>query len=420
MTKTLDKILQYIKNNKARFHMPGHNGLDFAQINNAFDVTELPGLDNLLSSSDCILESEKFIAQSYGKNFSLLLTQGSTTAMQISIVFSIFQGYKIAAIGSMHTSFYNTIRVQNASYDSFESIEEFNEKNKTSHEKYAIYITSPDYFGCVKKTDDIYKKNKDILIVDSAHGAHFPFSTLLPSLDMPNVDILFVSLHKTMPAKTGASCMFAKSEEIYLALKYFRSMIHSTSPSYLVLASIDYAVDDFQKNGENYYKKIFNEVNKYNGDFGKFKQVKSDDISRLVLQAKGYDAYDVLEQLHEKGIDIEMAYLDKIVLILTPYNIDKLDLFYKELQNVILKQLTIKEINHTAKEGLKKADKCAIEFVDLNDAKGRVSASEISIYPPSIPIVFYNEIIDEESLEVLKANKDHLSGLVNNKVPVLK
>ena len=222
-----------------------------------------------------------------------------------------------------------------------------------------------------------------------------------------------------MPANTGASALFTQDENIYLNLKYYRSMIHSTSPNYMTMASIDCARDDFEKNGELYYAKIKQVVDSYNGQIGGFNILNTDDFSRLVLQSDGVDANEILEQLHDKGIDIEMAYLDKLVLILTPYNIDKLNKLEKALKQTNKTKLEKKEFSKPLVKA-KEIKSYKIDFVDLEKSLGYVCACEIGIYPPSIPVVHSYEIIEEESLKVLIANKDHLFGLVNGKVAVLK
>ena len=419
MRPLYDKLLSHISKSNARFHMPGHNGNNLFCIDNKLDLTELKDLDNLLSSSSCIYESEKYLAKAYSSNYSLMLTQGSTSAMQISMCYSINQGYEIVSIGEMHSSFYNSIRLFGGEMISFSSIEEFNLNRKNIKKKCAIFITSPNYFGQTKEVEKIQKDKEDILVLDAAHGAHFVYSKLLPQLPYENVDIFFVSFHKTMPAITGASALFTQDENIYLNLKYYRSMIHSTSPNYMTMASIDCARDDFEKNGELYYAKIKQVVDSYNGQIGGFNILNKDDFSRLVLQSDGVDANDILEQLHDKGIDIEMAYLDKLVLILTPYNIDKLNKLEKALEQTNKTKLEKKEFNKPLVKA-KEIKSYKIDFVDLEKSLGYVCACEIGIYPPSIPVVHSYEIIEEESLKVLIANKDHLFGLVNGKVAVLK
>ena len=419
MRPLYDKLLSHISKSNSRFHMPGHNGNNLFCIDNKLDLTELKDLDNLLSSSSCIYESEKYLAKTYCSNYSLMLTQGSTSAMQISMCYSISQGYEIVSIGEMHSSFYNSIRLFSGEMISFSSIEEFNLNRKNIKKKCAIFITSPNYFGQIKEVEKIQKDKEDIIVLDAAHGAHFVYSKLLPQLPYENVDIFFVSFHKTMPANTGASALFTQDENIYLNLKYYRSMIHSTSPNYMTMASIDCARDDFEKNGELYYAKIKQVVDSYNGQIGGFNILNTDDFSRLVLQSDGVDANEILEQLHDKGIDIEMAYLDKLVLILTPYNIDKLNKLEKALEQTNKTKLEKKEFNkHLVKA--KEIKSYKIDFVDLEKSLGYVCACEIGIYPPSIPVVHSYEIIEEESLKVLIANKDHLFGLVNGKVAVLK
>lgn len=400
--------------------MPGHNGkLNFASMN--IDVTELPNLDNMLSSEGIILEAENELAKVYKKRYALFSTSGSTNFMFVSLALAKNDNLKVIAFSDMHVSFYNAIKILNMSYETVEGFDELKDKLEKSQSKCAIFTTSPNYFGQIKDLNmmrNLAHLNNSILVVDSAHGAHFAYSDILPNCASNFADITFYSMHKTMPTLTGGAVLVVDDERLYNLAKYFRSKLHSTSPNYMVMASMDYARDEFLKIASSSYLKIKQKIESFNGEIAGFKIIQNDDFTRLVLKMEGCDAYDVLKQLSKMGIDIEMAYLDMLVLIITPYNYADLDMLEDYLKKVEPKQLKIKKVDTKAKKKVVK--NAVIDFMDIDKAEGCVAASEVGIYPPSVPIVKEMEIIDKSIIEILLTNKEHLFGLVNGKIAVLK
>ena len=97
----------------------------------------------------------------------------------------------------------------------------------------------------------------------------------------------------------------------------------------------------------------------------------------------------------------------------------KLKDFEKALESIELKTLVRNEINEGEKSSLDITNLTA-DFVELDEAIGLIANADIGIYPPSVPVIRYGTKITEGNIKILKANKEHLFGLVNNKVPVLK
>ena len=415
-TPLYSKISAY-KN--VRFHMPGHSGKElFAFKENALDITEIEGMDNLLAASGVIKEAEDLIAKAYGCKHSIMVTAGSTICMQMSAYAIKQMGIEAIAIGDMHSSFYNSMRLFDIPYIQVENVQKCLDVLQKNQKQVAIFVTSPDYFGKVCNLDELNsKKGTNLLIVDAAHGAHFAFSSVLPKY--PQGDIVFSSMHKTMPVHTGGAIININDDYLYELMLLNLTRMHSTSPSYITLASMDMARAYMEENGEKEYSKIKSIVESYNGRFAGFDIIKTDDISRLVLQKKGIDCYKVLKDLSKLGFEAEMAYEDKIVFILTPFNVDSLATLEKALKSVDLELLKGNSVAVSAKAkeniaGLVPA------FVELDDACGYVANADLCIYPPSTPIVRYGEKIGKEDINILKGHLGHILGLVNNKVPVLK
>ena len=114
-----------------------------------------------------------------------------------------------------------------------------------------------------------------------------------------------------------------------------------------------------------------------------------------------------------------MAYENKLVLILTPFNIDKLDELEKAINNLSFEKRVFEHID-CEKTNIELNENLKPDFVEIDDAEGLICNAEISIYPPSQPIISYGKKITKEDINILKAHLVHVLGLVNNKVPVLK
>ena len=399
--------------------MPGHSGKDFYDFKeNALDITEIEGTDNLLAATGVIKEAENLIASAYGYKHSIMVTQGSTTCMQMSAYTIKQMGLNVLAVGDMHSSFYNAMHIFNIPYETVENVAKCIDVLQKNAKQVAIFVTSPNYFGQVKDLSLINEnKGNSLLIVDAAHGAHFPFSGILPKY--PQGDIVFSSMHKTMPVHNGGAIVNINDDYLYNLMLLNLTKIHSTSPSYITLASMDMARAYFEENGDKDYKAIKDKIESFDGKFAGFDIVKSDDISRLVLKKAGVDCYKVLKKLSLLGFEAEMAYEDEIVFIVTPFNYMELDRLKDALSQVglePLKSLVIK----ASKKDKEPIDGLKPDFVEIDKAEGLIANADICIYPPSTPIVRLGEKITREDINILNAHLGHILGLVNNKVPVLK
>lgn len=412
------KLLKHAREDRISFHMPGHSG--YACLDSKMDITEIEGFDNLLSSSSVILKSEKNAAKLYGKDYAIYSTQGSTLLMHVALNVVKNEGYSVISLGEMHLSFYNALSLFDIPYKEAKSIEDLINKCAVTKSKVAIFTTSPDYFGNnkdLKKLREIANLFKALLVVDSAHGAHFALSPLLPNVASDYADIAFYSLHKTMAVLTGGSVMVLNNEELYDLAKFYRAKLHSTSPSYLILNSLDIAVGEAYKDVD-IYERIKEEIDSFDGQIAGFKIVKNDDFTRLVLKREGVNCHRLLKDLSRVGIDCEMAYKDMLVLIITPFNYFKL----YELENALKKLPLYPYQEKSINTNIVRLDTSlkAVEFLKIEDAEGRLSANEIGIYPPGTPIVGEKDLIDKSIIKLILANKANLFGLVNGKIAVLK
>lgn len=419
MNTPLYNAINNYKDKKVRFHMPSHGGCGEGLLfqSSAFDITELDFSDNLLCSDGVILQAEELMAKVYGAKRSLLLTQGTTCGLQIAVGVCASFGNKVAVLGEMHKSFWNAAKLFKLTvyvYQDATSLKQGVEENRFA----GVFATSPNYLGQVSNLDEIYnlaKKNNAVFVVDAAHGAHFPYSSILP--DNAKCDLLLTSMHKTMTVYGGGALVNIFNDNLVEISEYYRSLLHSTSPNYLIMASMDFAREDYSLNGEKDYLQIKELINKHT-QVGEFKLLDNEDFSRAVFTKQGYDLSETAKILQDKGIYIEGVIEDKLIFILNKNNIQHFEFAISELEQIKPNKI-LKEIPFVKKNRVVQAVE-AVEFVRVEDCLNRISAGEICVYPPAVPIVYCGQIIDNNIYEYLKENKSKLFGLASGKVVVLK
>ena len=375
--------------------MPSHGGVSdlpsdeglFASA--PFDVTELSFSDNLSCSAGVILEAESLAAKAYGADRTLFFTAGATDALRTALL--CVRDKRIAFLGDMHKSFHAAKRLFSLHVTDISSIEEIE-----SGAFDVLCLTSPDYFGRVKDIFTIAEKCRAAgvtLIVDEAHGAHYAFSSLLPKSAVGVADYVIHGAHKTLPVYTGGAMLHVK-EEHYLRAREARREVIGTSPSYLVMASMDYARDLFEREGERMYAAVKEEIDRVKAVHPTVEVASAEDFTRVVIvRRKG--AHALAAALEKKGIFVEASDADHVVLIVTPYNITFLE-----------RAFAIAE----------KYRGSNAEYPDISDIIGKVSVYDVGVYPPGVPVVRAGERISRDAAAILQANLDRLFGTIDGKI----
>jgi lysine decarboxylase len=396
--------------------MPGHSGLY-----NDDDITELSYSGNLLNKDSLISSSKQLVAEVYGVENSTYITNGATCA--VHVVARALRDKTFLIVGDCHMSIFSAIRLYNitAYY-----VERHNMKVAILMVKpEVIFYTSVDYFGNVYHLDGDDLGNA-ILVADEAHGAHLVFSDLTPKSAVLQADIVIHSPHKTMPVPTGGALLHYTSvfdERIRVAI----SEIHSSSPSYLILAALERAIAEFSEHGIRYYIDIFNAIECFKANLNNsFVLCESNatcehDFTRLVLQSK-FSASSVCKCLEEKNIFGEACIDDKLVYIVTPYNYTNLGTLLHALNSIPdnlppCKQHSI-EINRDEICLIKNYDK--FREIDLSEALGKISYREICVYPPGTPLVLPGDVFTTQIINFVKEYEDSICGVENNRVFVVK
>ena len=261
-TPIYDFVKKYSLSDATRFHMPGHKGKDMLGCE-ALDITEIGGADCLYSADGVILESENNATALFGTAHSFYSAEGSTLAIKAMLTLVTEEARAkgerplVIAARNAHKAFISACALLDIDVlwifpDSSEHICECRIDVKaldkmienSSRQPSAVYITTPDYLGniCdVKEISCVCKKHGIALCVDNAHGAYLKFLT--PSLHPIDLgaDICCDSAHKTLPVLTGGAYLHVSQDakkHLERARDYL-SLFASTSPSYLILQSLD-------------------------------------------------------------------------------------------------------------------------------------------------------------------------------------
>ncbi|HRX59508.1 MAG TPA: aminotransferase class V-fold PLP-dependent enzyme [Eubacteriales bacterium] len=439
----------YARADCARFHMPGHKGRGMAGFWRdeliKWDVTELSGTDNLHAPDGPIRCAEREMAKAYGAKASFYVVNGSTNAVQ-AMIFALSDTDKLllsrdchrsaalgAALRGVETAF---IRPP---FDAQSGLPGMITPEQLEHELLrtqatAVLITSPNVYGfCadVKQLAEAAHRHGALLLVDGAHGAHFPFSDALPRGLGGFADLFAHSQHKTMDALTQAASLHLGEcrigeERVRRAL----AMTETTSPSYLLMASLNWSVymagrRDWSAQAAR-IEALVPLIEQIQGlEVPKTPQgcgVAQRDQTRLVIDVsgRGLTGCEAQEALEKAGVYIEMSDTRRLVLITTP---DDDPLWYDRLlgalaalpQKEALRRETTDESvwNEPArqKRTLRQAAFADCETVPLESAAGRTAAEAVGVYPPGVALVLPGEAFSQRAVEYLLNRKRTGSAL---------
>ena len=413
--------------------MPGHNGENISPLYSSakYDVTELDFNDNLNCPNDVILDLEKRIAEFCKVDKSLISTAGTTTSILIGLG-ALRQFGKVIAIDQFsHKSVFEAARhwgykikiiPRTFTKDGIAepiNIDAFKLYLNSNPDIKVVSLTTPDYFGNSLDLEltQLVKYNGLKLFIDSAHGAHLRLRTgLAPASAV--ADVVAESWHKTLPVYTGGSILQINDKDGAIIDKalLLRAKVHTSSPSYLTMASIEEALNmqiEWVKN--NKYEEMLQLKCNIINNHKNFEFIGNPfDPAKITVNAK-YDDFI------NHGIQPETICGRWTNFIITPFNMDKLN----EIDKLLYKLKPIKKINAVripkTPSVLPKpipAD-CAVKYVDLDDSIGKISTSDVGAYPPGVPILFEGQVIKKSHVDFLKKNIGHTFNLNQSNIAIL-
>ncbi len=432
-TPICDFAKKYAESESLRLHMPGHKGKNLIGIESV-DITEFSGADSLYEADGIIKESEENASKLFGCR-TFYSTEGSSLCIRamlyLVVLYSENQGRKplILAGRNAHRTFISAAALldfdvewiypsPDESYLSCGIDSDILDKkfDSMSVKPVALYLTNPDYLGnCVniKSVSSVCKKHGVLLIVDNAHGAYLKFlPESLHPIDL-GADICCDSAHKTLPVLTGGAYLHISDNAPSFFSEFAKNalaMFGSTSPSYIIMQSLDaankYIIDGYSEKLESFIAKVKtlkNELVCHGYSF------VGDEPLKLTFDIKkfGYTGYEFSHILLENNIVCEFCDPDYVVLMMTPENGDNdLRILGKALLSVDKRERILIIPPRFAEPvkalGIREASFLPTEKIPVSESLGRILAVSDVSCPPAVPIAVSGEIIDKHAIKCLE------------------
>ena len=451
-TPLFDALKEYVKNDTLPFHVPGHKkGIgadkefkDFLGENPfKIDVTVFKSVDSLHHPTGPIKEAQELAADAYGVDASFFSINGTSGAIQAMILSVVTTNDKILVPRNVHKSVTAGIILSGAIPVYMEpeldknlgiahgvTKETVAETLKNNPDAKAVLIINPTYFGVatdIKAIADIVHSYGIPLIVDEAHGPHLKFSNKLPlSAIDAGADICAQSTHKIIGSLTQASLLHVKSNIVKPSkVQQVLNTLQTTSPSYILMASLDCARRQIALEGEELLEKSINltdylreEVNKIDGFYSFGKEILGNpgcysmDTTKVTISARelgitGYELESILAD--EYHIQMELSDFYNILAVGSFGDTKKgMDRFIKALKEISKKFYGICEskpdyldIPKIPEQVLtpREAFYSTKTEVPIATSMGEISGEFLMAYPPGIPILCPGEMITKEILD---------------------
>ena len=428
-TPIVSFLKSYQEKSPVRMHMPGHKGAGILGFE-GMDLTEISGADELFEAEGIIKESEQNASSLFGCP-TYYSTQGSTLCIQTMCTIlcqdakSKGKKPKILAGRNAHRSFIHAAALLdfeiewlygNSDYLSCKIHAEDLEKAIIESHPTAVYLTNPDYLGNlldIKSLASVCKKHNVLLAIDNAHGAYLRF--LEPSLHPIDLgaDLCCDSAHKTLPVLTGGAYLHLSDSlnQVWKNdVKHFMEYFSSTSPSYLIMASLD-ATNEVL---DTTFKKSLSEcIQRVDGLKNTLTQhgytILFGEPMKITISTKefGYTGNEIANLLMECDIYPEFYDSDYIVLMPSPYNTeDDLKRLETCLCGIDRKPILINKppkLEQSKKAmNVRQALFSSSITLDVSKSLGQVCSSVTVSCPPAILPVIPGEVISESSIEVMK------------------
>lgn len=475
----LEELLKYHDEKNLLFSMPGNKGgkgflgdkfgEEFVNRLGFLDITEVDPLDNLHCPEGVIEEAQELLAETYKAKKAYFLVNGSSSG-NLAAMFSAFdEGDEVLVERNCHKSIYNGLILRKLKVKYIEPIIDYENGIFLPPDKQNIYkalaeclnpkgiiLTYPNYFGITYDIEDIIidLKLKGLkVIIDCAHGAHFGINKRLPKSVASIGDYVVLSAHKTLPSLTQGSYLLVNEENN--ALEFYVRSFMTTSPSYLIMASLDYARHYLDNYGQKHYEDLISKAESWKEKINNLKKVnllsKEDlneqykdkivsdnnlkeeydiDLSRyIMILPKGYSGHKLLDYLRDNHIQAEMSFSRGAVLILSPFNTEEdFNIIYEAILNLEMETMRGKiESKYSSNIPVKVLEPYEVfklkgEFCEIENSEGYIAKEAIIPYPPGIPLICPGEIISKEAINIIRdyiINKKNIIGVRDDKVEVI-
>ncbi|NLL75681.1 MAG: aminotransferase class V-fold PLP-dependent enzyme [Clostridiales bacterium] len=482
MSNLYEQLVKYRDSDYYPFHMPGHKRNNAAKLDCVLeavygvDITEIDGFDNLHQAQGIIKKAQQDAAELYGADETFFLVNGSTCGVLSAISAVTQKGGRLLMARNCHKSVYYAVYLQELKttylyphlvrgYNIADAVipESVEMILKEQPDISAVIITSPTYEGVVSDIAaiaDITHRYGIPLIVDEAHGAHFGFHEAFPENAVrQGADIVIHSVHKTLPAMTQTALLHVSGTLVDRErLRRYLKIFQTTSPSYVLMASIDSCMNLMRKEGHSLLEQFLERRNDFIKKAVKCrhfeimdKQAVPDSCMQTIEPGKivifmrdgeltGQQLYDILSEKYH--LQLEMAtggyVLAMFTIMDTAEGMRRLAEALLEIdQGIVASQanpIQAQELIYpkrdeqpetmlTIAEAITQSDEKGYDSIPINESEGRLSAEFINLYPPGIPIVVPGEKIDCKIIESVRFCLDtrlNIQGVEDGSISVLK
>jgi arginine decarboxylase len=474
-TPIFDAIMKYINLKPAYFRIPGHRferGISKRWKDVVgdeifkFDLTETSLVDDLHNPEGVIKEAQLLAQEVFHAEHSYFLVNGTTCGNEAMIVSTAFAGQKVAIPRNAHKSALMGLIISGAEpiyifpelsrewgIQGGITPEDVKEMFKTNPDCKGVMVVSPTYYGVCSDLRGIAKvchEHNAVLMVDEAHGAHMYFSDQLPDGALvQGADMCAQSIHKVTGSLTQSSMLHVNSSLVDInRLEATLHIVQSTSPSYLLMTSLDMARHDLAVNGQEMIKNAVelsdyarDEINKINGmtcvgeDLIGKAGVKELDTTRLIISARkvGITGFELKELLYEEyGVDLELSdYINVLAIVTFANTKDDIDRLLLALNDIAKKHKRDDEVVNeiflpdvpkrilTPREAFFSVKK----DIPWSEARGKIAGEMIAPYPPGIPVIYQGEIVTDqvwEYIEDYRIHGRHLHGPADSNLKTFK
>ncbi len=443
-TPVYDFVTGYMSSGMSRFHMPGHKGQPFLGCE-CRDITEIEGADVLSMAGGIIAESQYNASHLFCTGSTLYSTEGSSLCIKAMLMAVLEDARKhgskgneyILAARNVHRSMVDACAllgmetefiINNRSGSicesmvtpkDIENILEYKKKEGTGN-PVAVYITSPGYLGDIADIEGIAgicERYSLPLVVDNAHGAYLAFLEESRHPIKLGAAICCDSAHKTLPVLTGGAYLHISGRYLERYLETARralALFGSTSPSYLVMQSLDLCNQYLTENYRERLSACVNAVNSIKEDLkGKGICVMDTEPLKIVINTAcaGYTGTETCAAMREYGIECEYADAGYVVLMVTPENTKEDFTRIKEWAGSTF--LIHNKKNRLAIPGfslkppqremtIREAVFSPSVLIDARESLGRICAAETVSCPPAVPVAVCGEVINQDMAELFR------------------
>jgi arginine/lysine/ornithine decarboxylase len=474
-TPLFDAIKDYIDLSPAYFRIPGHRlerGISsrwkdvVGEEIFKFDLTETPLVDDLHNPEGAIKEAQLLAQEVFSAEHSYFLVNGTTCGNEAMVISTAFEGQKIAIPRNAHKSVLMGLIISGAEPIYLSPVlskelgvqggilpEDVEAMFRTNPDCKGVMVVSPTYYGIcsdLRGIAEVCHRYNAVLMVDEAHGAHMYFSDQLPEGALAQgADMCAQSIHKVTGSLTQSSMLHVKSKLVDIdRLEATLHIVQSTSPSYLLMTSLDLARYELAVNGKeminnavelsNYGRE---EINKIEGMICLGKSVegkagiKALDTTRLTIRASklGITGFALKSMLfNDYGVDVELSdFMNVLAIVTYANNKEDIDRLISALKDIAQKHNGGKEIENeiflppvpARILTPRKAYFSEKRSIPWKEAKDKIAGEMIAPYPPGIPVIYQGEIVTEEVWDYIESYRirgRHLHGPADSKLEHFK